>query len=325
MNRKLLKNQIISAAAIIFSICITAVTIEAAGSGVAAGQTEKLIREVPSGTPQLNGIIEKDEWSDADKITMNENTCTASPWNGNIESSADVYFLWDEDGLYIAAEITDPTEAYAAEENPESVLSGDALQLGLNPGMLITGGHPGEFFTFALPSVAKKNSPSSLYIIRQNYADYKGIGSSAGGEMLDGESYRATGQKTSSGWQFECFLAWNQVNAVGINNQNPTCGTLSNPDIASASGLTPEKGLSFGFMLCYIDRPGNSGNFTTGSGLCFNVEHYGGILTLTEKVIEYSPKSSPAPGTSDIAVPALYVLIISAAVFYMIHKLKFDN
>ena len=156
MNRKLLKNQIISAAAIIFSICITAVTIEAAGSGVAAGQTEKLIREVPSGTPQLNGIIEKDEWSDADKITMNENTCTASPWNGNIESSADVYFLWDEDGLYIAAEITDPTEAYAAEENPESVLSGDALQLGLNPGMLITGGHPGEFFTFALPSVAKK-------------------------------------------------------------------------------------------------------------------------------------------------------------------------
>ena len=34
--------------------------------------------------------------------------------------------------------------------------SGDALQLGLNPGMLITGGHPGEFFTFALPSVEKK-------------------------------------------------------------------------------------------------------------------------------------------------------------------------
>lgn len=164
MNRKLLKNQIISAAAIIFSICITAVTIEAAGSGVAAGQTEKLIREVPSGTPQLNGIIEKDEWSDADKITMNENTCTASPWNGNIESSADVYFLWDEDGLYIAAEITDPTEAYAAEENPESVLSGDALQLGLNPGMLITRRPSGRIFhlCFAL-SRKKKFSVVAVY------------------------------------------------------------------------------------------------------------------------------------------------------------------
>ena len=98
MNRKLLKNQIISAAAIIFSICITAVTIEAAAERCCRRSNRKLIREVPSGTPQLNGIIEKDEWSDADKITMNENTCTASPWNGNIESSADVYFLWDEDG-----------------------------------------------------------------------------------------------------------------------------------------------------------------------------------------------------------------------------------
>lgn len=87
---------------------------------------------------------------------MNENTCTASPWNGNIESSADVYFLWDEDGLYIAAEITDPTEAYAAEENPESVLSGDALQLGLNPGMLLPGGHPGRIFHLALPFSQQK-------------------------------------------------------------------------------------------------------------------------------------------------------------------------
>ncbi len=325
MNIKLLKNQMTRAAATVFAICISTVIISAAGAGVAAGQTEKLIREVPTGSPNINGIIEQGEWSESDKITMNENTCTASPWNGNIKSSADVYFLWDEDGLYIAAKITDSTEAYAEEENSEGVLSGDALQLGLNPGMLITGGHPGEFFTFALPAGAKKNSPSPLYIIRQNYADYNGIGSSAGGELLDVESYTATGQKVSDGWQFECFLAWNQVNTVGINNQNPTCGTLSNPDISSASALTPGNGLSFGFMLCYLDRPGNSGNFTTGSGLGFNVEHYGGILTLTQNVIEYSAKSSPAPGTFDPTLPIICVLTISASAVFLIRRIKYEK
>ncbi|GEM_PF-2929417 len=324
MNINLLKNQISRIAAITFSVCITAVIISAA-DGVPAGQTEKLIREVPSGSPDINGIIERGEWSESNKIVMNENTCTASPWSGSIESSADVYFLWDEDGLYIAAKITDLTEAYSSEKSPESVLSGDALQLGLNPGMLITGGHPGEFFTFSLPADAKKNSPSPLYIIRQNYADYNGIGSSAGGELIDEKCYKATGQKVSDGWQFECFLAWNQVNTVGINSQNPTCEALSDPNFSSASTLIPENGLSFGFMLCYLDRPGSSGNFTTGSGLGFNVEHYGGILTLTENVIEYNAKSSPAPGTFDLTIPIICIFIISSSASLMIRKKLKNN
>lgn len=98
MNINLLKNQISRIAAITFSVCITAVIISAA-DGVPAGQTEKLIREVPSGSPDINGIIERGEWSESNKIVMNENTCTASPWSGSIESSADVYFLWDEDRI----------------------------------------------------------------------------------------------------------------------------------------------------------------------------------------------------------------------------------
>ena len=65
--------------------------------------------EIKKGTPTIDGKIEKDEYKS--HYTMDKSNCNA--WEGIVGSNkTEIYFAWDSQGLYYAAEIFDSTPDY---------------------------------------------------------------------------------------------------------------------------------------------------------------------------------------------------------------------
>lgn len=84
---------------------------------------------------RYSGDLSEADWAEADPIRLNRRdqleTQWSDHWGGPEDSSADIRMLWNENALYLRAEITD--SVLAPTHNPDFLFMGDALQIGINP------------------------------------------------------------------------------------------------------------------------------------------------------------------------------------------------
>lgn len=81
--------------------------------------------------PKIDGEIQKGEWNAntfmyADDIGQVKKI---SDWRGNSDLSGKTCVMWDEDGLYMCAEVTD--DIFCQENPPSSCWQGDSVQVGI--------------------------------------------------------------------------------------------------------------------------------------------------------------------------------------------------
>ena len=193
---------------------------------------EKISFEIPYGTAAIDGKIDKDEYKA--HYTMDKDTCTA--WMGSVKNSkTEIYFSWDEEGLYYAGKITDNTPAYSDSDNEWN--SADCLQLAVNPGKLIKAS-AGIFFTFGATSDNKVISHRSNYT-ELTVTDL--IQSAANGHSDGNDSY-----------VIEVKIPWElmKIQATGSTSIDTT-------------PFEAKKGVEIGLLPCVIDCNNKSSTITS--------------------------------------------------------------
>ncbi len=158
-------------------------------------------------TPTIDANISAGEgWSDAVAIDYtNMPTYWAS--SSRCIMSANLYFAWNTNGVYVAADITDPTMVLSTgEDEPndsglnEYGYNGDVFIFGIDPlaacfdsGMVSSGDRTAWYCMSMFEGGALK-------VFRTNAND---------GEVTD--SVTAKGAKTSKGWALECMIPWDVI------------------------------------------------------------------------------------------------------------------
>lgn len=183
---------------------------------------EKISFEIPYGTATIDGKIDNDEYKA--HYTMDKDTCTA--WMGSVKNAkTEIYFAWDEEGLYYAGQITDNTPAYSDTDNEWN--GADCLQLAVNPGKLIEASS-GIFFTFG----ATVNNNVIAY--RSNYTELNvtdNIQSAASGHTTGKDSYI-----------IEVKIPW-ELMKIKVTSGNKV----------DTTAFSPKKGVELGILPCVID------------------------------------------------------------------------
>ena len=79
----------------------------------------------------LDGVISEGEYPFSGHRLINEGNSTAQGWVGTYPANTylNIYFAWDDDNLYVAGDVIDPTFRYSPEQ---TYLDGDSCQLSLN-------------------------------------------------------------------------------------------------------------------------------------------------------------------------------------------------
>lgn len=209
----------------------------AGGSGSSVPVTKiEASFEISKGTATVDGTISKDEYKS--KYSMDSSNC--SPWVGTIGSSnTDIYFAWDKDGLYYAAEVFDNTPSYGTSE--EHWVGVDCVQLGINPVNLIKPGKmSGIIFTFG----AEENGNVVTY--RHNY-DEKIISE----DIVAKASNHKDG---ASSYIIEAFIPWDCIKLSAKSE-------VDNERI-DTTGFSPASGTEMNLLPCVIDAAKGSQNIT---------------------------------------------------------------
>ena len=171
--------------------------------------------EVKYATPSIDGKIADGEYKS--HYTMDKNTCDA--WQGKIDNAkAEIYFAWDDKGLYYAGQIFDSSPKYGKQR--ESWSTSDALQLGLNPGNLLKTS-TGLFFTFGA------TDDNKVIAHRANFDGKmcsKKVTSAASGHVNGSDSYI-----------IEVMIPWDQI------------------ETALSKEFKAEAGASIGLLPCVLD------------------------------------------------------------------------
>lgn len=111
------------------SICFFALA-----AGAFAYQESEVTAWKVSGEITVDGNL--DEWNKSSFITLNQEGQLfrdANQWFGESDFSAQVYLMWDEDNLYIAAEVNDDTPFMYREGFPPDLADSLAFYFGLDP------------------------------------------------------------------------------------------------------------------------------------------------------------------------------------------------
>lgn len=157
-------------------------------------------------TPTVDGNISSGEgWSDAVAIDYtNMPTYWAS--SSRCIISANLYFAWNANGVYVAADITDPTMVLSTgedEPNDEGI-----AEYGYNGDVFIFAMDPlGACFESGMVSSGERSAwycmsmfeGGAVKVYRSNAND---------GEV---DSVTAKGTKTSKGWAVECMIPWDVI------------------------------------------------------------------------------------------------------------------
>ena len=137
----------------LISISVVAVMVASLIPAVVSAEDIEYVRpgdngfiDVPYSTGEnlkLDGIIDKGEWSETNKIALNETNMIG--WFANdFTGPIDYYYTWGDRGLYMAAVVSDDliVNGLAA---PGGVNT--RFQIALNPGGLICDDYAGLFFS----------------------------------------------------------------------------------------------------------------------------------------------------------------------------------
>ncbi len=214
--------------AILLTACLLVTSLAMFVNASPHGIIENDPVEVPTATPTVDGNIDAaDGWSEPAK--MNYDTC-GFYWKQNpLSSEADIYFAYDEEGLYFAADITetlpcvneitgedmsglntfiystgedwidvsadDPTEHYG--------FDGDVFALLVDPAEgMINAGFSSDYTPWYMVGLFEGENGDVARMYRQKINK---------GEITEEEGVSVAGTKTEAGWRFEAKIAWDII------------------------------------------------------------------------------------------------------------------
>ncbi|MDD4773854.1 MAG: sugar-binding protein [Eubacteriales bacterium] len=269
---------------------------------------------VPFGTPTIDGNLAQGEWSENNKIVVDQNTATADGWTGEVPADLkiDFYYTWDNDNLYLAGIITDPTFMYSASGDN---YNGDAFQISLNLGQVFKSAEYDRAIFYSWGCL----EDGTVDVFRQESMD---------NIVLEDVGFS---KKLDTGWQFEIALPW----------------TVLVEDVSAKSGVdvTVAAGLKIDALICYLDRDEDgtllNGFFTSNTepggwdpdvfGITLNLVAKPEAAPETEAeadagsadtAAEAPAAQAPAAQTADASPVAAALLILAAGAVIAVWKKK---
>ncbi|MHB1150879.1 MAG: sugar-binding protein [Eubacteriales bacterium] len=235
---------------------------------------------VPFGTPTVDGNLAQGEWSENNKIVVDQNSATAEGWAGEVPADLkiDFYYTWDTENLYFAGIITDPTFFYSASGDN---YNGDAFQISLNLGQVFKTVDYERAIFYSWGCL----EDGTVDVFRQESMD---------NIVLEDVGFS---KKLDTGWQFEIKMPW---------------ATLVQ-DVADKTDVTVavEAGLKIDALICYLDRDDTgalinaffTSNVAPGG---WDPDVFGITLNLAAKVEAAPETEAPAADApaADTAAPA---------------------
>ena len=148
-------------------------------------------------TPTIDGVINNGEWDQENALDVTADN--AILWTGDeINNLVYFYYSWDDNGLYLAADVSDTDVVKAVDET--DVYNKDAFQIAIDPaGLIAADGGSGAMFYSIAPL---ENGELGAF-----YHPYGGTG----------EEFDFTGKytMTDDGWQFEMIIPWTSIEILG--------------------------------------------------------------------------------------------------------------
>ena len=213
---------------------------------------------MPYASPTIDGTIEDNgSWSAAAKL--NEDTAGYF-WGANsLTSTADIYFAYDANGLYFAADIIDnnSTNSHIASTGYDDVdNNGSSRPYGFN----------GDVFILMLDPLGLQERSSLTttvwYCVSQYSLGTARIYRSQFNERDITSSCRVAAATTSKGWKFEAFIPWTII----ISDAAAMGSTVTDENLTEVGATTRAAAM-------YMDRY-NAGNAT---------DTWGRFVTVTQR------------------------------------------
>ena len=148
-------------------------------------------------TPTIDGTINNGEWDQANAIDVTADN--AMLWGGDeINNLVYFYYSWDEQGLYLAADVSDTDVCMPADIS--EVYNLDAFQIAIDPAGLIGDDAGGGAMFYSIAPMQDGN-------LGAVYHPYGGAP----------EEFEYTGayKMTDDGWQFEMIIPWSSIEILG--------------------------------------------------------------------------------------------------------------
>ena len=148
-------------------------------------------------TPTIDGTINNGEWDQANAIDVTADN--AMLWGGDeINNLVYFYYSWDEQGLYLAADVSDTDVCMPADIS--EVYNLDAFQIAIDPAGLIGDDAGGGAMFYSIAPMKDGN-------LGAVYHPYGGAA----------EEFEYTGayKLTDDGWQFEMIIPWTSIEILG--------------------------------------------------------------------------------------------------------------
>lgn len=190
------KQQMKKLSVLLAVICVLS-AITASVSALPAKVTEFTVYE---NTPTLDGKIEEGEWDLDGAIALTEDITYA--WTGN-NASCEImfYFSWDNEGLWIAADVKDDEVCMPADL--KTVYNMDAFQIALDPaGLIGKDGKKGGAMFFSIGPFAD----GGLGAVYHPY----------GGSATE-FNYKGKSSLTKDGWCFEMCIPWTSIEILAAD------------------------------------------------------------------------------------------------------------
>ena len=148
-------------------------------------------------TPTIDGTINNGEWDQANALDVTPDN--AMLWSGDeINNLVYFYYSWDEQGLYLAADVSDTDVCMPADIS--EVYNLDAFQIAIDPAGLIGDDAGGGAMFYSIGPMKDGN-------LGAVYHPYGGAA----------EEFEYTGayKLTDDGWQFEMIIPWTSIEILG--------------------------------------------------------------------------------------------------------------
>ena len=148
-------------------------------------------------TPTIDGTINNGEWDQDNALDVTADN--AMLWGGDeINNSVYFYYSWDDQGLYLAADVLDTDLCMPADIS--EVYNLDAFQIAIDPAGLIGDDAGGGAMFYSI-------GPMKDGKLGAVYHPYGGAA-----EEFD---YTGAYSLTDSGWQFEMIIPWTSIEILG--------------------------------------------------------------------------------------------------------------
>lgn len=203
--------------------------------------------------PTLDGIISPGEWQGSilcedrlERITQS----SAKAWKGKDDLSLEMHLLWDEEYLYVAAEVKD--DVYTMNGNVNKMWDGDCVQIGIVEKVAGIENTSSAFTELALGEV---DGNAKIY-------RYSHVGGNPETEVTDFNGYIKRSDDTTI---YEYAIPWSEL---------------------FEKGHTPTEGSVYGFSVCVNDADNGARhqwlNYNDGIGSTKDASKFGKLTLLSK-------------------------------------------